>query len=179
MVQWLSHGTTMLRGPLQGAMNILAPHADALFHRSVKCVRRGTGFRVGATVLAHRWVVDEMFLPQSKVQTGKSATNCMSGSSAMALSRSYQGGWAEPISSRKLQVRAAGMVKKPTGKTRDVALRAKRRGKVPAGEVLVYCFGDEIYRKVKVRGFSGTLILTFGSWGPFLHLGTALEDQHQ
>jgi len=40
-------------------------------------------------------------------------------------------------------------VKKPTGKVRDTALRGKARGKVPASHVLVYSYGDKMWRKVR------------------------------
>ena len=63
-------------------------------------------------------------------------------------------GWAELQSSRKPQVRTkhtTGMDKRPVGKVRDTALKDKARGKLAAGRVLVYSYGDEMYRKVAAR----------------------------
>ena len=62
--------------------------------------------------------------------------------------------WAELQSSRKPQVRTkhtTGMEKRPVGKVRDTALKDKARGKLAAGRVLVYSYGDEMYRKVAAR----------------------------
>ena len=47
-------------------------------------------------------------------------------------------------------MRTTSFVKKPIGKTREVALRGKAKGKVPTGQVVVYSYGDEMYRKVRV-----------------------------
>ena len=47
-------------------------------------------------------------------------------------------------------MRTTSFVKQPIGKTREVALRGKAKGKVPTGQVLVYSYGDEMYRKVRV-----------------------------
>ena len=41
------------RTTLQSPESWLPPPEDRVFHREVKCVRRGSGFKTGDTVLAH------------------------------------------------------------------------------------------------------------------------------
>ncbi len=74
--------------------------------------------------------------------------------------------WAELQSSRKPQVRTkhtTGMEKRPVGKVRDTALKDKARGKLAAGRVLVYSYGDEMYRKVAARTLIPLLLKDFNA----------------
>ncbi|CAE7320410.1 unnamed protein product [Symbiodinium sp. CCMP2592] len=59
--------------------------------------------------------------------------------------------WGELLSRSVPQQQAAGKVKRASGKVRDVALRGSERGQVPSGFVIVYSYGDEMYRKVRAQ----------------------------
>mmetsp|Transcript_83 Transcript_83/g.299 ORF Transcript_83/g.299 Transcript_83/m.299 type:complete len:413 (+) Transcript_83:77-1315(+) len=145
------------RSALQGPMNAFAPPADSVFDREVKCVRRGAGFKPGDTVSAYYLDHSPFGLPALQSSSRQKATVVRIGRTSLRVKFKHDGrvenipkNWAELNSSSKSQMPSAGMVKKPIGKVRDVALRGKARGKVPAGQVLVYSFGDEMYRKVRV-----------------------------
>jgi hypothetical protein len=139
-------------------MNPLAPPLDAVFDREVKCVRRGVGFKQGNTVSAYysRVPIGRHSLAEVKSASRKKAVIMKVRKSSLKVKFKHDAHveripkkWAELNSSSKLQVCVPGLVKQPVGKVRDVALRGKARGKVPSSHILVYCFGDEMYRKVR------------------------------
>lgn len=144
------------RAELQGPMNPLCPAEDAVFDRDFRCVRRGSGMKVGDTVCAHPYlVIDEKITNLKDGETKKATVKAVGLKTLQVefkhnkLVQEIPKRFAELISCSKQQRQASGKVKKPTGKIRDVALQGKHRGKLPGSHVLVYSFGDEMWRKVR------------------------------
>jgi len=156
------------RAYLQSPMNDLAPPEDALFDRVQTCIQRGKGIKKGDTVTAY--VADESDSDSSAGSDSESSSarsSLLPGRKEKAKVLEVRGrklkveykrtgktavipkSWAELLSKKILQTQKAGMVKRATGKVREIALRGKQRGVVPSGFVIVYSFGDEMYRKVR------------------------------